>query len=135
MPRNRLNINLKVHQVRSIIEMLLSREDERKEKEMTELIKIIRAFDLGYLNLKSDLQLDDKDAVELCKKTQYLFLRRGKPLFREKEENDRMYFLMYGSMIASAPETMVGKSPLEPRGSTFMTQTGMKTKKGQFISV
>lgn len=83
MPRNRLSINLKVHQVKSIIEMLLSREDERKEKEMAELIKIIKAIDLSYL--MPGLQLDEKDAVELCKKTQYIFLRRGKPLYREKE--------------------------------------------------
>jgi hypothetical protein len=63
------------------------------------------------------------ETVELCKRIKYIHLKKGEPLFRAHEEDDRVYFLMFGGLIATFPVTEKVEMPRAESTETFMTQS------------
>ena len=98
----------------------------------SELINILNLIDLGKFQkeLKEKTSLNKIDYFEICHSLKYMFLPKGESLFRVDQESDKIYYLMYGSLIATSPEIepvpveKVQSQHLNPHitTSTFVTE-------------
>jgi CRP-like cAMP-binding protein len=71
------------------------------------LIKILA--ELHIPNIKHDFTFADMQV--LSKRLHYKFLHKGHALFRFNEPADRIYYLMYGTMVVTFPENFELQSP------------------------
>ena len=107
-------------------------EEDRTEREMFDLIKIISEFKFPSAHSLMKERLYRADIVELSKKAKYKFIKKGTSLFRYNDAGEDVYFLMYGRLTLSAPEH---EKPCETcavvpkkKPSTFVTEAHVNTR-------
>lgn len=84
--------------LRQSVDVLRKPDDQRADKLLEDVVRIIHNYELVR-----EHGLYFPDVVELAKRANHLFIKKGEPLFRATDPCNRTYFLMYGSLIVTLP--------------------------------
>lgn len=119
-----MDITLSVKQITHLISTMQKSDEDKSEREMYDLIKMISEFKFPSAKSLMKERLYRADIVELSKKAKYKFIKKGQPLFRCGDAGEDLYFLMYGRLVLSAPEQDHAAEQTAPKvkQSAFITQ-------------